>query len=83
MVGKKMNIKGNKAYISREEVILAFFRTEEEENEGMAIKLNEMINIFCKSERKERRNIPVLPFDVDSYKSVIEYIKLATQQIFL
>lgn len=78
MVGKRVNIKGNKAYISRQEVILAFFRTEEEENEDMAIKLNEMINIFCDLERKTKRNISVLPFEISSYKSTIEYIKSTT-----
>lgn len=74
IIGKGMNIKGNEAYISKYEVIEAFFRTEEEENANMAKELNKMINIFYDSERKNRRNVVSLPFDLETYRHVIDYI---------
>ena len=72
--GKNMLIKNNQAYISRYEVMSAFFRTEEEDNESMANKLNELINMFCNAETQNKSNVTILPFDVNKYKSVIEYI---------
>lgn len=74
IVGKSMNIEGKDAYISKYEVMEAFFRTEEEENVNMAKELNKMINIFCDSERKNRRNVILLPFDIETYKHAIDYI---------
>lgn len=72
---KNMRIEGNNIYISRYEVVTAFFRTEEEENVDMANALNVIINIFCDEERKLRRNITELPFDISTYKNVIDYIE--------
>lgn len=74
MVGNVVRIVGNNAYISRYEVMEAFFRTEEDGNEAMASKLNEMLNVFCYYERKNKCNIVTLPFDKIIYKNVIEYI---------
>ncbi|MBQ8825122.1 MAG: hypothetical protein IJZ64_07860 [Ruminococcus sp.] len=79
MVGNSVRIIGNQAYISRYEVMEAFFRTEEEENEDMAVKLNEMINIFCDEERKTKRNVLSLPFEVNLYENIIEYINSTIQ----
>lgn len=70
-----MTIKGHWAYISRYEVISAFLRTEEEGDEAMANQLNELINMFCKAEVKQRSNVPVLPFDKRKYAEAIAYIE--------
>ena len=72
--GNNMLIKNDKAYISKYEVISAFFRTEEEDNASMADKLNELIIMFCNAETQNKSNVTILPFDVNKYKSVIEYI---------
>ena len=77
MVKKTMHIDNNKAFISKYEVIKAFFLTEEEENANMANELNKMINVFYKQESQTRRNVTTLPFDVETNKQVIEYIKRA------
>lgn len=81
MVGNIVRIKGNKAYISKYEVMEAFFRTEEEENESMANELNRMINAFCDLEKDTGHNVTILPFDVDKYKKVIEYISTSYSSI--
>lgn len=70
-----MRIEGNNVYISRYEVVIAFFHTEEEENIDMANALNAIINIFCDEERRLKRNITELPFDISTYKNVIDYIE--------
>lgn len=71
-----MRIDGNNnIYISRYEVVSAFFSTEEDENVDMANALNQIFNIFCEEERKARRNITELPFDMNTYKRVIDYIE--------
>lgn len=74
IINKTMRVEGNEAYISRYEVLEAFFRTEEEENVRMANELNKIINVFCEIERQTRRNIIELPFDIEEHKQVIEYI---------
>lgn len=74
---ENMHIKENKAIISKYEVVNAFFLTEEEENASMACELNKMINAFCEQERKTRRNVTTLSFDVESNRQVIDYIKSA------
>lgn len=74
-MGKTMHIEGNNAYITRYEVIDAFFRTEEEENLKMAMELNKMINSFCEQERYTKRNVALLPFDIGLHKDAIEYIR--------
>lgn len=73
-LGNNMLIKNNTAYISKYEVISAFFRTEEEDNASMADKLNELINMFCNAETQNKSNVTILPFDINKYQSVIEYI---------
>lgn len=73
-ISKTMRVEGNNIYISRYEIIEAFFRTEEEEDENMANELNKMINVFCEAERKTRRNVSELPFDANTHKNVIDYI---------
>lgn len=70
-----MRIEGNNVYISRYEIATAFFRTEEEENVDMADALNVMINVFCNEERKLKKNITELPFNILEYKKVIDYIE--------
>lgn len=74
MVGNAVRISKKEKYISRYEVMNAFFQTEEDNNEEMANQLNEMLNDFCRLERKYKRNIVSLPFDTIIYKRVIDYI---------
>lgn len=74
---RTMNIERDKAIISKYEVMKAFFLTEEEENMNMADELNKMINVFYEQERRTRRNVNTLSFDVEKNKNVIEYIKRA------
>ena len=74
MVGSSVVSKKEK-YISRYEIMNAFFQTEEENNEEMANELNKMLNDFCRLERKYKRNIVSLPFDIIAYKQAINYIK--------
>lgn len=74
---KTMHIESDKAIISKYEVMKAFFLTEEEENINMANELNRMINAFCEQERKTRRNVTTLPFDLETNRQVIDYIKRA------
>lgn len=65
----------NIVYLSRYDVIQAFFITEEEENEDMARELNRLLNCFCIAERNKKKNINVLPFSWDIYRKSIAYIK--------
>lgn len=69
-----MVVEGKEAKISRYEVMEAFFRTEEEENVAMASELNKMLNVFCEQERLTRANVVSLPFDIEKYENVIQYI---------
>lgn len=75
MVGNAMRVIGNDAYISRYEVMEAFFQTEKDDNEEMANELNDMLNVFCSLEREKKRNVITLPFNIETYKNAIEYIK--------
>lgn len=75
MVGNAVRIVKKEKLISRYDVMKAFFQTEKENNEEMANQLNEMLNDFCRLERKYKRNIVSLPFDAIAYKVVIDYIK--------
>ncbi len=75
LLKNNMRIEGNNVYISRYEVATAFFRTEEEGNVDMANALNVIINIFCDEEQKLKRNITELPFDILTYRKVIDYIE--------
>ena len=75
IIKNSMRIENNSVYISRYEVATAFFRTEEEENIDMANALNKIINMFCEAERKAKKNIVELPFDITIYKNVIDYIE--------
>lgn len=71
-------IKQNKKdiiYLSRYDVIQAFFKTEEDEDEEMAKELNVLLNCFCLEERRKKRSINVLPFSADMHKRTITYIK--------
>lgn len=65
----------NIVYLSRYDVIQAFFRTEEEENEDMAKELNILLNCFCTAERNKGKNISKLPFRQDIHQESIAYIK--------
>lgn len=72
---KSMQIKENHALISKYEVLAAFFRTEENEDINMANELNKLINQFYVQERKTKRNVTELPFDIEANKDAIDYIK--------
>lgn len=72
---KVMQNVGDDVLISRYEIMQAFFRTEEEDNLGMADALNSMLNDFCDSERETRNNVVSLPFNKKAYQNVIEYIQ--------
>ena len=74
---KVMNIKSDKAIISKYEVMKAFFLTEEEDDVNMARELNKMINAFYEKERQTMRNVTTLSFDIETNKQVIDYIKKA------
>lgn len=74
LASRAMYQKGDSVYISRYEVIKAFLRTEEDEDEEMAKELNVLLNAFCEAERAAVRSIPVLPFDASIFEKAIEYI---------
>lgn len=75
IIKNTMRIDGDNIYITKYEIAEAFFRTEEEENADMANALNQMINMFCEEERKSRRNVIELPFNIKTHKNVIDYIE--------
>ena len=64
-------------YLSRYDVIQAFFRTEDEENEDMAKQLNIILNCFCAEERSKGKNVSELPFSKEVHKKTIAYIQNA------
>lgn len=70
-----MKVGEHSAIISKYEIMEAFFRTEDEDNDVMAVELNRLINSFYEKELQTRRNVTELPFDIDSNKAVIDYIK--------
>ena len=70
-----LRTKENIVYLSRYDVIQAFFRTEDEENEDMARELNVLLNHFCTAERNNGKNINELPFSRDLHQKPIAYIK--------
>ena len=65
----------NKTIVKKYEAMEAFFRTESEENNDMAIQLNDLICHFYEQEQIYRRNVTELLVDFDTYKKVIEYIE--------
>lgn len=75
IINETMHINENQVYIRRYEIMKAFFRTEEEENIEMANILSKMLSVFCKEEKKFRRNITELPFDINTHQNVINYIE--------
>lgn len=72
-----MHIENDTAVISKFEVMKAFFLTEKEDDVSMAEELNKMISVFYDHERRTRRNITTLPFEIKAYKRAIDYIKRA------
>ncbi len=74
LASKIMYDCGEMVYISRYEVINAFLKTEEEENENMAKELNVLLNAFCVAERNRFKSIESLPFCKATYHKVIAYI---------
>lgn len=74
LASRNMYRKGDSVYISRYEVIKAFLKTEEDEDEEMAKELNVLLNIFCKAERAAVKSVSVLPFDASIFEKVIAYI---------
>lgn len=64
----------HQATITKYEVLEAFFRTEDEDDDNMANQLNELISNFYEQERIYKKNITELTFDSEKYKNVIEYI---------
>lgn len=66
--------QNNGTKITKYRAMEAFFRTEDEGNDVMATQLNELIGIFYEQEQIHKRNITELTFDLDRYKSAIEYI---------
>lgn len=77
IMARTMHLESDKAIISKYEIMKAFFLTEEEEDINMAHELNKMINVFCEQERLTKRNVTTLPFDIETNKQVIDYIKKA------
>lgn len=61
--------------VKKYEAMEAFFRTESEENDDMAIQLNDLICHFYEQEQICKRNVTELSVDSDTYKKVIEYIE--------
>lgn len=72
-----MHRKQNVMYISKYELIKAFFKTEDDDDLDMAIELNRMINEFCQMEQKTKSNIVELPFNQIDYEKAINYISAA------
>ena len=70
-----MKTDGTSTIITKYEVMEALFRTEDEENVKMANELNRLFNTFYEKERLTRRNITELPFDIDTFRTAIDYIK--------
>lgn len=74
---KLKQVKNNnihQATITKYEVLEAFFRTEDENDDNMANQLNQLISNFYEQEQIYKRNITELTFDLDKYENVIEYI---------
>lgn len=65
---------GKQITITKYEALEAFFRTEDEDNDKMAVQLNEIIKQFYDKELLCKRNITELSFDSNEYKKAIEYI---------
>lgn len=72
---KPMKLKKNNAILSKYEVMEAFFRTEAEDDAGMAHELNRIINIFYEQEFQTKKNVTELSFDINKNKKAIDYIK--------
>lgn len=68
-------VKGDVVILSKYEIMKAFFKTEDEDNDAMAVELNRLINVFYKEEHSKKKNITELPFNVKENETVIEYIK--------
>ena len=77
MVSRVMHRKQDVMYISKYELIKAFFKTEDDDDFDMAIELNRMINEFCQMEQKMKSNIVELPFSQTDYEKAINYISSA------
>ena len=74
-----MKIVNGKVYISKYEIMNAFFQTEEEQNEDMANLLNDMLSVFYNEEHIVERNITIMPFDLNERKNAVEYIQSSMQ----
>lgn len=71
---RTMTLTETDALISKFEVMCAFFKTEEEENLEMALKLNKMLNVFYEIERQKQQNIISLSFNIKDNRETIDYI---------
>lgn len=60
--------------ISKYDVMLGIFEADDEENEAMLIELTKMINVFCREEVRTVSNVTSMSFDIDTFKTAIEYL---------
>lgn len=65
---------GKQTTVKKYEVLEAFIRTEDENDNNMAGQLNKLISQFYNQELLLKRNITELSVDSDEYEKVIEYI---------